>query len=155
MVMEKRSIRQKLSRFTRGLRSEYHRLRGCEIGKNCNISKSAILDRAHPKGVHIGDNTRVLLEAMIIAHDFSRGALEGHSMWCDTRIGKNCVIGARSMIMPGVTIGDHVYVGGGSVVTKPVPDHCIVAGNPARIVRTGTVMSDRGQILEQGEKVKK
>ena len=57
------------------------------------------------------------------------------------------------MIMPGVTIGNHVYVGGGSVVTKSVPDHCIVAGNPARIIRTGTVISDEGQIVESGEKV--
>ena len=150
--MEKLTLRQKASYWFGLLIVAYHRMRGCEIGSNCKISKSAILDRAHPKGVHIGDNTRVLMEALIIAHDYSRGALEGVSMWCDTRIGKNCVIGGRSMILPGVTIGDHVYVGGGSVVTRSVPDHCIVAGNPARIVRKGTVISDKGQIVEKGEK---
>ena len=74
-------------------------------------------------------------------------------MWLDTYIGSNCVIGGRAIIMPGVTIGDHVYVGAGSVVTKSVPDHCIVAGNPARIIRTGTVISDMGQIIVGGEKV--
>ncbi len=150
----KLSLRQLMSRYSSKLIIFHHRLRGCEIGENCRISRSAILDRAHPKGVHIGDNTRVLMEALIIAHDYSRGALEGCSMWCDTRIGSNCVIGGRSMIMPGVTIGDHVYVGGGSVVTRSVPDHCIVAGNPARIVRTGTVISDNGQIVERGEKAR-
>lgn len=150
----KLSLRQLMSRYSSKLIIFRHRLRGCEIGENCRISRSAILDRAHPKGVHIGDNTRVLMEALIIAHDYSRGALEGCSMWCDTRIGSNCVIGGRSMIMPGVTIGDHVYVGGGSVVTRSVPDHCIVAGNPARIVRTGTVISDKGQIVERGEKTR-
>ena len=151
--MEKRSIRQKLSHYVSLLISFKHRFRGCDIGKNCKISKSAILDRANPKGVHIGDNTRVLIEAMILSHDYSRGALDGQSMWCNTTIGRNCVIGGRSMIMPGVKIGNHVYVGGGSIVTKDVPDHCLVAGNPARIVRRGTVISDKGQIIEKGEKV--
>ena len=149
----KLSLRQIISRYLSKSIAAYHTMRGCEIGVNCRISKSAILDRANPKGVHIGDNTRVLLEALIIAHDYSRGALEGQSMWCDTFIGNNCVIGGRSMIMPGVKIGDHVYVGGGSVVTKNIPDHCIVAGNPARIVRRGTIISDSGQILEKGKKI--
>ena len=151
--MEKLSLRQKIGKKLGELVTSYHRMRGCDIGENVKISKSAVIDRAHPKGVHIGKNTRVLIEAWVLAHDYSRGALEGRSMWCDTYIGENCVIGGRSMIMPGVRIGNHVYVGGGSVVTKNVPDHCIVAGNPARIVRQGTVISDKGQILEPGEKV--
>jgi acetyltransferase-like isoleucine patch superfamily enzyme len=151
--MAKKSIRQRISKIlNKGLIVSYHRLRGCDIGDNCKISKSAIIDRAHPKGVHIGDNTRVLVEAMILAHDYSRGALEGYNMWCDTYIGKNCVIGGRAMIMPGVKIGDHVYVAGGAVVSRDVPDHCIVAGNPARIMRKGTVISNGGQIMEKGER---
>ena len=110
--MEKLSVRQRISSYISLSISMWHRLWGCDIGKNCKISKSAILDRAYPKGVHIGNNTRVLIDAMILAHDYSRGALEGQSMWCDTHIGHHCVIGGRSMIMPGVTIGNHVYVGG-------------------------------------------
>ena len=148
------SFRQLLNRYVCKAMVAYYRFRGYDIGENCRISRSAILDRAHHKGVHIGNNTRVLMEAMILAHDFSRAQLEGQSMWCDTRIGNNCVIGGRAMIMPGVTIGNHVYVGGGAVVTHDVPDHCLVAGNPARIIRRGMVLSDRGQILERGEKVK-
>ena len=152
--MEGLSIRQRINRYVSRLIASYHRMRGCHIGTNCRISKSAILDRAHPSGVHIGNNTRILIEAMILAHDYSRGALEGQNMWCDTYIGDNCVIGGRAMVMPGVHIGCHVYVGGGSVVTKDVPDHCLVAGNPAKIIRKGTMISDRGQILTKGERVK-
>jgi len=151
--MEKLSIRQRISKFLNSLTARYHRFRGCDIGENCYISRRAIIDRAHPKGVHIGNNTRIWLEAMILAHDYSRDALEGQSMWLDTYIGNNCVIGGRSMIMPGVKIGNHVYVGGGSIVTHDVPDHCLVAGNPARIIRRGTIIGDRGQIIEKGEKV--
>lgn len=151
--MEQLSLRQKIAKILGEVVAQYHRIRGCHIGDNCRISRFAILDRAHPKGIYIGNNTRILLEAMIIAHDYERGKLDGYSMWCDTRIGNNCVIGGRSMIMPGVTIGDHVYVGGGSVVTKSVPDHCIVAGNPAKIIRSGTIISNGGQIIVKGEKV--
>jgi putative colanic acid biosynthesis acetyltransferase WcaF len=49
-----------------------------------------------------------------------------------TTIGKNSFIGARAMILPGVSIGDQVIVGAMSVVSKDVPNHHIVAGNPAQ-----------------------
>lgn len=58
-------------------------------------------------------------------------------MKADTYIGNNVIVGINSIILPGVKIGNHVVVGAGSVVTKDVPDHTIVAGNPARIIREG------------------
>ena len=151
--MFSRRFRQNISKIISKRIVFYHKLRGCDIGDNVKISKSAILDRANPKGVHIGDNCRILIDAMILAHDFSRAALEGYDMWCDTYIGKNCVVGGRAMIMPGVKIGNSVYIAGGAVVSRDVPDNCVVAGNPARIVRKGTVISDRGQIVDKGERV--
>lgn len=51
------------------------------------------------------------------------------------RIGKNCWIGAGVNIMPGITIGDNVVVGAGSVVTKDLPDNVIAVGNPCRVLR--------------------
>lgn len=48
----------------------------------------------------------------------------------------NVFIGARSIVMKGVTIGDGAVVGAGSVVTKDVPANTIVAGNPARVIKT-------------------
>ena len=101
-----------------------------DIGKNCRISWKAHLDKSvNPKGIHIGDNTWVLSGAMILSHDHCRGLIT------DTRIGQNCVIGIRSIIMPGVTIGDESVIGGGSIVTKDIPSNCIAAGNPAKVIR--------------------
>lgn len=50
-------------------------------------------------------------------------------------IGNNVWIGDKATILPGVTIGDGVIVGANSVVTKDIPDYCIVAGNPARVIK--------------------
>ena len=49
-------------------------------------------------------------------------------------IGEWSYIGTDSLIMPGVTIGNHVLVAAGSVVTKSIPDGCVVAGNPAKVI---------------------
>jgi len=76
-----------------------------------------------------------------MSHDYCR------SIVADVHIGNNCVIGGHSVIMPGITIGDEVVVGIGSIVTKDVPSHCIVAGNPARIIRTD-VRVEKGKILK-------
>ena len=51
------------------------------------------------------------------------------------RIGRNCWLGAGAIILPGVTIGDNVVVGAGSVVTHDLPDNVVAVGNPCRVLR--------------------
>lgn len=50
-------------------------------------------------------------------------------------IGKNCWLGAGSIVLPGVTIGDNVVIGAGSVVTKDIPSNVVAVGNPCRVLR--------------------
>ena len=50
-------------------------------------------------------------------------------------IGDNVWIGGNTTILPGVTVGDNVTIGAGSVVTRDIPSDCVVAGNPARVIR--------------------
>lgn len=60
---------------------------------------------------------------------------KGYQYNMPVRIGKNCWIGAGVIVLPGVTIGDNVVVGAGSVVTKDLPDNVVAVGNPCKVLR--------------------
>jgi len=128
-----------------GIRNIYLRKAyGMRIGKKVRISLKANLDKTNPKGVIIGDGSYLAFGATILCHDMSRNLRE------EVRIGKNCFIGANAIILPGVTIGDEVIVGAGSVVTKNVPSNTVVAGNPAKTIRTKITTKEWG-ILKPGK----
>lgn len=128
----------------------YRKVLKMDLGRNVIIARTALLDKnVNPRGIHIGDNTWVLRESIILAHDHSRGK-EGQSKLFDTWIGKNCVIGVRAMILPGVIIGDHSVVAAGAVVAKSCPPHSLIAGNPAQIIKTGVEVDNNGQIINHG-----
>lgn len=107
----------------------YTRLWGMDIHPSSKFSLKAHFDKTNPKGVHVGAGTYVAFGAAILTHDLTRG------LAVDTWIGENCFIGARSVILPGVTVGSGSIVGAGSVVTKDVAPRSAVAGNPARLLR--------------------
>ena len=116
----------------------YTRLWGMDIHPSATFSLSARFDRTYPRGVHVGAETYVALESIILCHDMTRG------LYLDTRIGRHCFIGAGSIILPGVTVGDGSIVAAGAVVTRDVPPRSIVAGSPpgwsartSRWARTG------------------
>lgn len=60
---------------------------------------------------------------------------QGYQYNAPVHIGKNCWLGAGVIIVPGVTIGDHVVVGAGSVVTKDLPSNVVAVGNPCKVLR--------------------
>ncbi|WP_298957086.1 acyltransferase [uncultured Methylobacterium sp.] len=105
------------------------RVWGMDIHRDTQISLEAKLDKTYPAGVHVGEGTAISFGAVILSHDYIR------RMHTHTRIGRFCQIGARSIIMPGLTVGDHSIVAAGAVVVKDVPPNSIVAGNPAKIIR--------------------
>lgn len=60
---------------------------------------------------------------------------KGYQYNAPVHIGRNCWLGAGVIIMPGITIGDNVVIGAGSIVTKDLPSDVIAVGNPCRILR--------------------
>ncbi|KAK4184414.1 trimeric LpxA-like protein [Podospora australis] len=81
---------------------------------------------------------------------YQRNGLRGPEGGKPIVIGEDCWFGGSVVVLPGVTIGRGVTVGAGSVVTKDVPDFVVVAGNPAKIIRT---LDEAKARYERGEKV--
>jgi acetyltransferase-like isoleucine patch superfamily enzyme len=120
-----RTITQRLTDVLR------RRVWGIAIPRSVWVAPSALIDRTHPDGVHIGEDCVIEHEAVVLAHDRTRG------MSIDTYVGARCHLGARSIVMPGVRIGDDCVVEPGAVVSRDLPDGARVRGNPARIVEPG------------------
>jgi acetyltransferase-like isoleucine patch superfamily enzyme len=118
----------------------YTKIWGMDLDPTCTFSLSVRFDQTWPRGIHVGPETYVAFDVAVLAHDMTRG------VYLDTRIGRRCFIGARSIILPGVTIGDESIVAAGSVVTRNVPPRTIVAGNPAQIIRQGIAVGRFGRL---------
>jgi len=124
-----------------------HVRKGAKIGKNCNIGKGVYID----VNVVIGDNCKLqnfatLYDGVTLGNDvfigphvcFTNDVLPRTAVWTDDRLVKTLVkdgssLGANATIIAGVTIGKYAMVGAGSVVTKNVPDHGLVFGNPSQL----------------------
>ncbi|MCS2892745.1 Coenzyme F420 hydrogenase/dehydrogenase, beta subunit C-terminal domain [Parabacteroides faecis] len=85
--------------------------------------------------IHIGKNAHIAREASIRDYDGHYIESPIYRTAKPVYIGDNVWIGYRALIMKGVTIGEGSIIAANAVVTKDVPPHCIVAGNPARIIR--------------------
>ena len=117
-----------------------------EIGDNVGISGATIYAR---KGISIGENTCIGGNCKILDNDFHpieaevRNQLLKDSKGGDSdivpskpvQIGKNCFIGCNSIILKGTQLGDGCVVGAGAVVSGKFEENCVIAGNPAKVIR--------------------
>lgn len=143
---------------------------GAKVGKNCIIGKDVYIDF----DVKIGDNVKIQNGALVyhgasledgvfvgpqacLTNDrnpraiTSDGQLKGNDDWVvgPILVKYGASLGAGSLILPNVTVGRFSLVGAGAVVTRDVPDHGLVVGNPARLVG---YVCHCGRKMEQKEK---
>lgn len=118
-----------------------------EIGNNVGISGATIYAR---KGIYIGDNTAIGGNCKILDNDFHPIETEERLMLLrrkdggdatdlipskEIHIGRNCFIGCNTIILKGTVLGDNCVVGAGAVVSGKFDDNCVIAGNPAKVIR--------------------
>jgi len=111
--------------------------KGAHIGARCKISSHSFVCEGITieDGVFIGHGVMFTNDAHPRAVN-TDGSLQDDNDWqvIETRVKRHASIGSGATILPGITIGEGAMVGAGAVVTKDVPDHATVVGNPARVV---------------------
>src|SRR3954452_14359927 len=110
------------------------RRRGMRIGDDVHIGPYCVIDYTHAHLIEIGDGAALPPCVQLLAHDASTKHHLGYTRIGLVRIGRHAFIGAGSIVMPGVSIGEEAIVGAHSVVTRDVPARMLAVGHPARII---------------------
>lgn len=133
-------------------RHTYNSEKFVEYLKKCGVSvgsktyffspRTISIDITRPYLLKIGNFVKITGGVTILTHDYSYSVLRAvyHDIQNEcsgyTIIGDNCFIGVKSIIMPGVKLGNNCIVAAGAVVTKSFPDNVVIGGNPAKIICT-------------------
>ncbi len=132
----------RISRMNNNNYIAYLRKQGVVIGSGCIIDKSAIFG-SEPWLICIGNNVRISKGVKFITHDGGiwtlrkMGLVDAEQVFYDNIVvGENCNIGWDAIIMPGVKIGKNCIIGAGAIITKDMPDNSVVAGVPARVIKS-------------------
>jgi acetyltransferase-like isoleucine patch superfamily enzyme len=131
----------------------YARSLGVKIGKNCLIDTRNWPSEGYL--VTVGDNVQITHCVSIYCHGGGKSIRQQHpdfDIFGKVAIEDWAYIGAYSQIMPGVTIGEGALVAAGSVVTKSVAPHTVVAGNPAKYICTTEEFYERNKQYNIGTK---
>ncbi|TKJ23368.1 MAG: hypothetical protein CEE43_03935 [Promethearchaeota archaeon Loki_b32] len=115
-------------------RNVLFRFTGMKIGNNCHISQKAIPDPLLPELIEFEDGSGCGIGVKLLTHN-AMNIQHGSFSFGPIKIGKNARIGAYSVVLPGVTIGEGSIIGANSLVSEDIPPFSIAFGSPARAVR--------------------
>ena len=117
-----------------------------KIGNGVGIFENTIINPN--SSVEIGDNTGIGAEVMIWTHGAWLDILEGFpSDFGPVKIGSNVWLPARGVVLPNVTIGNDVVIGINSTINRSLPDGCLAAGTPCKVIKENVYP----QKLDKGE----
>lgn len=110
--------------------------RHCHFGNNVYANFNlTMVDDTH---IYVGDNTMFGPNVTVATAGhpiIPELRAKGYQYNAPVHIGKNCWLGAGVIVLPGITIGDNVVVGAGSIVTKDIPSNAVAVGNPCKVLR--------------------
>lgn len=111
---------------------------GAHVYLGDNVYGNFNLTLVDDANIYIGDNTLFGPNVTVVtaAHPIEPELRsKGYEFNIEVKIGKNVWVGANSVILPGVEIGDNTVIGAGSVVTKSLPSNVVAFGTPCRVIR--------------------
>lgn len=114
---------------------------GLNAGKHVSVMGEVSFG-SEPYLITLEDYVRISFGVSFVTHDGGTWAFRDQPEFADVikygriLVGERTFIGCNSTILPGITIGKRCVIGAGSVVTKDVPDGCVVAGVPAKVIMT-------------------
>lgn len=108
---------------------------GAKLKLGSGFFNSNIKIRCHER-IEIGEDVAISHDVTIMDSDAHEGLWDGYEKTKPIKIGNHVWIGTRVIILKGVTIGDNAIIAAGSVVTKDIPNNTIVAGVPAKVIKT-------------------
>lgn len=115
---------------------EVYKKMGLKVGKDFNMEGGCFIDESHIWHIEIGDSVTLAPRVQIFAHDASTKIHLDYTRIGKIKIGNRVFIGANTIILPGVTIGDDVIIGASSVVSRDIPSGHVAAGAPAKCICT-------------------